>query len=99
MDALRPTPRTTLRQAANVMQGRLIGSLPVVEDGKLVGIVTATDVLHELGRGSSRPTIRAKRQNMRLPPASARTARTAKRTSPAKARARTTRSRASAPVR
>ena len=37
------------RQAANLMRGRLIGALPVVEDGLIVGIVTATDVLEELG--------------------------------------------------
>jgi CBS domain-containing protein len=49
------TPRMTLREAANLMRGRTIGSLPVLEDGKLVGIVTATDVLDELGRGSIRP--------------------------------------------
>ncbi|MGH8279176.1 MAG: CBS domain-containing protein [Gammaproteobacteria bacterium] len=48
-------PTMTLRQAANLMRGRLIGSLPVVLDGRLVGIVTASDVLEELGRGSSRP--------------------------------------------
>lgn len=66
------SPTTTLRQAANLMRGRLIGSLPVVEDGRLVGIVTATDVLDELGRGSTRPAVRAQRQGMRLPPASAR---------------------------
>jgi CBS domain-containing protein len=68
------TPETTLRQAANLMRGRLIGSLPVIDDQRVVGIVTATDVLAELGRGSSRPKVRAKRQSMRLPPASARTA-------------------------
>lgn len=68
------TPATTLRQAANLMRGRLIGCLPVVENGRLVGIATATDVLDELGRGSSRPAVRAKRQDMRLPPAGARTA-------------------------
>lgn len=49
------SPTTTLREAANLMRGRLIGSLPVVEDGRLVGIVTATDVLDALGRGLSRP--------------------------------------------
>ncbi len=49
------TPRMTLREAANLMRGRTIGSLPVLEGGKLVGIVTATDVLDELGRGSTRP--------------------------------------------
>lgn len=67
-------PGMTLRQAANLMLGRLIGALPVMEDGRLMGIVTASDVLEQLGRGSTRPTVRAKRQAMRLPPASARTA-------------------------
>ncbi len=66
------SPTTTLRQAANLMRGRLIGSLPVLEDDRIVGIVTATDVLDELGRGSTRPAVRAQRQDMRLPPASAR---------------------------
>lgn len=66
------TPATTLRQAANIMRGRLIGSLPILENDRIVGIVTATDVLEELGRGSSRPIVRAQRQSMRLPPASAR---------------------------
>jgi CBS domain-containing protein len=68
------TPATTLRQAANLMRGRLIGCLPVVENGRVVGIATATDVLDELGRGSSRPSVRAKRRDMRLPPAGARAA-------------------------
>lgn len=67
-------PGTTLRQAANLMRGRLIGSLPVMEGDRVVGIVTATDVLEELGRGSTRPTVRAKRRGMRLPPPSARKA-------------------------
>lgn len=73
--AFSATPHTTLRQAANLMRGRLIGCLPVVEDGRVVGIVTATDVLDELGRGSSRPAAQAKRRAMRLPPSSAREAR------------------------
>lgn len=67
-------PGTTLRQAANLMRGRLIGSLPVIEKGRVVGIVTATDVLEELGRGATRPTTRAQRRDMRLPPAAARRA-------------------------
>lgn len=80
-------PTTTLRQAANMMSGRLIGSLPVVEDGRVVGIVTATDVLQELGRGSTRPTVRAKRRSMRLPPVAIRRA-SAKQAGPARRTAR-----------
>jgi CBS domain-containing protein/ribosome-associated translation inhibitor RaiA len=60
-------PSSTLRQAANLMWGRRVGSLPVLERDRLVGIVTATDVLEVLGRGSSRPTIRAERHTLRLP--------------------------------
>jgi CBS domain-containing protein len=55
-------PHTTLRQAANLMRGRLIGSLPVVEDGRVVGIVTATDVFDELGRGYVRPARKGTRR-------------------------------------
>jgi CBS domain-containing protein len=43
-------PETTLADAAELMLRNRIGSLPVLEDGRLVGIVTATDVLDELGR-------------------------------------------------
>ncbi len=70
-------PATTLRQAANLMRGRLIGSLPVLKDGRIVGIVTATDVLDELGRGSSRPAVRASRRSARLAPVGARRKRAA----------------------
>lgn len=47
-------PDTTLEKAANLIGKQRIGSLPVVEDGRLVGIVTATDVFDELERLSSR---------------------------------------------
>jgi CBS domain-containing protein/ribosome-associated translation inhibitor RaiA len=63
-------PNSTLRQAANLMWGRQIGSLPVLDRNRLVGIVTATDVLEVLGRGSSRPKIRAERYTLRLPASS-----------------------------
>jgi len=65
-------PETTLRQAANLMRSRKIGSLPVLDGDRLVGIVTATDVLDELGRGSSRPEVRAERPTLRLPASSER---------------------------
>jgi CBS domain-containing protein len=45
---------TTLEQAANLIGKRRIGCLPVLDDGQLVGIVTATDVFDELERRSSR---------------------------------------------
>jgi CBS domain-containing protein/ribosome-associated translation inhibitor RaiA len=60
-------PTMTLREAANLMRGRRIGCLPVLDGDRLVGIVTATDVLDELGRGSTRPIVRAKRPTLRLP--------------------------------
>jgi len=84
------TPDMTLRKAASLMSGRLIGCLPVVEEDRVVGVVTATDVLDELARGSSRPAVRAQRQSMRVPPAGARTAQrkdTRKRVSRANSRA------------
>jgi acetoin utilization protein AcuB len=68
-DVASAAPDTTLRQAANLMRGRLIGSLPVVEGGRIVGIVTATDVLDELGRGSARPAANIVRREVRMPPA------------------------------
>lgn len=59
--AVAAAPETTLRKAANLLRGRSIGCLPVIEDGKLVGILTITDVLELLGRGSTRPVSKGKR--------------------------------------
>jgi acetoin utilization protein AcuB len=39
------TPLTTLEEAAQVLLRRKIGGLPVVEEGKLAGIITTSDVL------------------------------------------------------
>lgn len=53
----------TVRKAANVMRGRTIGCLPVMDRGKLIGIITTSDVLRLLGRGggvtrnATRPTL------------------------------------------
>jgi acetoin utilization protein AcuB len=60
--ALTSSPDTTLRQAANVLRGRTIGCLPVVEDGRIVGIVTATDLLELIGAGIERPVPKARRR-------------------------------------
>lgn len=42
-------PHTTIREAANLMRGHRIGCLPVTEDGRLVGIVTRSDLLELIG--------------------------------------------------
>jgi acetoin utilization protein AcuB len=47
------SPTTQVRQAANLLRGHSIGCLPVIEDDKLVGIVTVTDVLEVVGKGTS----------------------------------------------
>jgi acetoin utilization protein AcuB len=47
--------RMTVRQAANKLRGRAIGCLPIVDNGKLVGIVTVSDLLDVLSRGVDRP--------------------------------------------
>ena len=54
-------PETTLRQAANLLRGRAIGCLPVLEDGRLVGIVTTTDLLELVGKGAERPVAKSRR--------------------------------------
>jgi acetoin utilization protein AcuB len=66
------TPETTLRQAANLMRGHTVGSLLVVEDDKLVGLVTTTDLLDQLGRGATRPTVRTEPPPVRRPPGTGR---------------------------
>jgi CBS domain-containing protein len=43
--AVKAIPGMPVRQAANVMRGWNIGCLPVVDEGKLVGIVTVSDLL------------------------------------------------------
>lgn len=44
-DPITTTPDTSLADAARVMLERKIGCLPVVEDGRLVGILTESDFL------------------------------------------------------
>ena len=62
---------TTLSDAAKQMQKAEVGCLPVLDGERLAGIVTATDVLDELGRESaalarrSRPRVKAARARPR----------------------------------
>jgi acetoin utilization protein AcuB len=41
-------PSTPVREAAHLLRANKIGGLPVVEGSKLVGIITATDMLRAL---------------------------------------------------
>ncbi|HZP47360.1 MAG TPA: CBS domain-containing protein, partial [Vicinamibacterales bacterium] len=43
-----------LRKAANLMKGHRTGCIPVVERGRVVGVVTIGDMLSALGRGIGR---------------------------------------------
>ena len=52
--AITATPRTTVREAANLLRGHIIGCLPVMDGRKVVGIVTTTDLLDLIGRGGGR---------------------------------------------
>jgi len=42
------TPDTPLEQAARIMADSKIGGLPVIEQGRLVGIITETDIFKAL---------------------------------------------------
>ena len=44
-------PDATLRRAAGIMRGRAVGCLPVIDDGRLVGIVTTSDLLTAMAKG------------------------------------------------
>jgi acetoin utilization protein AcuB len=65
-------PDTTVRQAANLMLGRTIECLLVVENEQTLGVVTTTDLLNQLGRGAIRSTSRTEAPPLRRPPGSAR---------------------------
>jgi acetoin utilization protein AcuB len=49
------SPTATLRKAAGVMDGRIIGCLPVIKDGKLAGLVTTSDLLRAMAKGAHPP--------------------------------------------
>lgn len=59
------SPDATLRKAAGMMTGHAIGSLPVVEDGRLVGILTTADLLTLISKGSTHPAPQKERLTRR----------------------------------
>jgi CBS-domain-containing membrane protein len=58
-------PETTIRQAANLLRGHIIGCVVVMDETKAVGIVTTTDLLDLIGRGAERPIDRSTRWTLR----------------------------------
>jgi CBS domain-containing protein len=58
-------PDLTVRKAANMLRGSAVAALPVVDRGRLVGIVTVADLLELIGRGVTRPVEKGKRWTLR----------------------------------
>jgi len=59
------TPQLTVREAANLMRGRAVGALPILDRRRLVGIVTVSDLLDLIGKGVERPITRNRRWTLR----------------------------------
>jgi CBS domain-containing protein len=59
------SPGLTVRKAANILRGNAVAALPVVDRGRLVGIVTVGDLLEAIGRGIERPVQKGKRWTLR----------------------------------
>jgi acetoin utilization protein AcuB len=57
-------PEDTVRRAANLLRGRIVGCLPVLSGNKLAGIVTTSDLLDLIGRGAERPVASATRRDL-----------------------------------
>jgi CBS domain-containing protein len=54
-----------VRDAANLLRGRQVGCLPIVERGRAVGMVTISDLLELLGRGVERPVGKSTRWTLK----------------------------------
>ena len=54
----------TMRDVANLMRSRGVECVPVVEDGRVVGIVTIRDVLEFVGRGGATSGGGTRRSNL-----------------------------------
>ena len=66
--ALVAAPEMRVRDAANLMRGNSLGCLPVVDGKTLVGIVTVSDLLELVGRGTThRPVDESRRHRQRGP--------------------------------
>lgn len=59
------TPHATVREAANLLRGNVVGCVPVLDGERLVGLITTTDVLDLVGRGAERPVEQGKRWTLK----------------------------------
>jgi ribosomal subunit interface protein len=64
------SPDVTVRDAAELMRSKLIGSLPVMEGEELAGIVTATDVFDALQAGDGSTRLSSTERDLLRSPAS-----------------------------
>jgi len=65
-DVLTVAPGDSAESAwGRTWRDRAIGSLPVVDKGRLVGIVTISDLLSQVGRGAEKPVVRGTRWTLR----------------------------------
>ena len=62
---LSASPGATVREAANLLRGRRISCLPIIDRGRVVGIVTISDLLDLLGRGTERPVGKSTRWTLK----------------------------------
>jgi CBS domain-containing protein len=63
-NVLTASPDLTLRKAANILRGSGTPALPVLHHGRVVGTLTAADLLDFIGRGAER---RVRRERTRRP--------------------------------
>lgn len=54
-------PDAPVRKAANLLRGRSIGSVVVMNGARIVGIITIADLLELIGRGVERPSTESRR--------------------------------------
>jgi acetoin utilization protein AcuB len=59
-DIITAEPSMPIEEAARLLTGNRIGCLPIMEDGKLIGIITETDMLRALAElfGTTQPSSR-----------------------------------------
>jgi CBS domain-containing protein len=55
-------PEVPIRRVANLLRGKAIGCLVVVQEGRVKGIVTTADLLELIGRGTERPIVTTQRR-------------------------------------